>query len=240
MLVARSVGKLLIGSPASQSPEWLEIAGSMPPDIVTAATTIKMLPPWTHLIITHLLPARFRMKRSLRRAAELVVRPAMEMISNKVTTDKAQLEDGSFQGQEGENQKTLLRWMMDHVDDDENDRLSKMTRRVVFMSFVSTHTTSMAICDILFDLCAHPEFAGVLREEATNVTDELGPMGGRTGTKQWLGRLEKLDSFYVESQRFNYPGMRESHHTCLLTPWSCLLFTHRVHVKVVLTQRAHT
>lgn len=97
-----------------------------------------------------------------------------------------------------------------------------MSTRQAILTLASIHTTSMAAANILFDLCAHPEWFPVLREEIENITKELGPIGSGpgSGAKEWLPRLEKLDSFFVESQRINPPILRTSHSALLASFFS--------------------
>ena len=108
-----------------------------------------------------------------------------------------------------ENAHRRLRGMMDHGTEDEK-RVDKMSTRQAILTLASIHTTSMAVTNIIFDLCSYPEWFPVLREEIDNITAELGPIGStpESGSKQWLSRLEKLDSFFLESQRMNPPILR--------------------------------
>ena len=50
----------------------------------------------------------------------------------------------------------------------------------------------------------------VLTEEVEAVVKEYGHVGENPNisTKQWISRLEKMDSFFVESQRLNPPILR--------------------------------
>ncbi|KAI1819276.1 cytochrome P450 [Xylaria intraflava] len=83
----------------------------------------------------------------------------------------------------------------------------KMSTRQAILTLASTHTTPMAAANIVPDLCAHPECAPVLREETDEITADVRPISStpKSGSKQWLARLEKVDSFFIESQRVNPP-----------------------------------
>lgn len=67
------------------------------------------------------------------------------------------------------------------------------------LSFAAIHTSAAAPTQLLYDLCAMPEWIPILREEIQQVRDSCGEITGK-GT---LAKLEKLDSFMKESQRFN-------------------------------------
>lgn len=66
------------------------------------------------------------------------------------------------------------------------------------LSFAAIHTSAAAPTQLLYDLCAMPEWISILREEIREVreTEEINSKGA-------LAKLEKLDSFMKESQRFN-------------------------------------
>ncbi|KAJ8128392.1 hypothetical protein O1611_g5244 [Lasiodiplodia mahajangana] len=108
------------------------------------------------------------------------------------------------EGQQVDEEDTLLNWMMDHGTEDEN-QVDKMATRQAIITLASVHTTSMAIINMIFDLCAYPEWVPILREEIDKITTELGPIGStpESGSREWLPRLEKLDSFFLESQRMS-------------------------------------
>ncbi|KAI1337309.1 cytochrome P450 [Xylariaceae sp. FL0016] len=197
MLVARMSAKVFMGSPACRNEEWLKLSIDFSIDLFTAAFTLRMLPPWSHPVLAHLIPARYRVKRGMK-AAERIVGPLMDL--HRVNGERR------LSGEDIEEEDTLLNWMIDHGDENEN-RVASMSHRQIILSLASIHTTSMMVSNMIFDLCAYPEWFPVLREEISELRDELGPIGTscETGVKGWLPRLEKLDSFFVESQRINPP-----------------------------------
>ncbi|KAI1213723.1 cytochrome P450 [Annulohypoxylon truncatum] len=197
MLVARMSAKVFMGYPACRDVEWLNLSIDFSIDMFTAAFTLRMFPPYTHPVIAHLIPARYRINRNLK-TAERIIRPLMDM--HRAAARKRAM------GEQVDEDDTLLNWMMDHGDEKENVP-ENMSVRQAILTLASIHTTSIAVANILFDLCAWPEWFPILREEISQITDELGPIesGLRCGAKDWLSRLEKLDSFFIESQRFNPP-----------------------------------
>ncbi|RYP17317.1 hypothetical protein DL765_004608 [Monosporascus sp. GIB2] len=197
MLVARMSAKVFMGYPACRDPEWLRLSIDFSLDMFTAAFTLRMFPPWTHPLVAHLIPARYKIKRNLQ-SAQRILTPLMKRHEDAIKRRNA--------GEQVEEEDTLLNWMMDHGTEDER-RVDKMSTRQAILTLASIHTTSMAVANILFDLCAYPEWFPVLREEIDEITEELGPIGSspESGAKQWLPRLEKLDSFFIESQRVNPP-----------------------------------
>lgn len=63
-------------------------------------------------------------------------------------------------------------------------------------------STVIAVAQVLFDLCAHPEYVEPLRQEALSVLREKGY------TKQALADMKQMDSFMRESQRLSPPTLR--------------------------------
>ena len=200
MLVARMSAKVFMGYPACRDEEWLRLSIDFSLDMFTAAFTLRMFPPWTHPIVAHLIPARYKIKSNLR-TAQRILAPLMDKHNDAIRRRQA--------GEHVEEEDTLLNWMMDNGTEAEK-RVDNMSTRQAILTLASIHTTSMTVTNILFDLCAHPEWFPVLREEIDDITQKLGPIGSGpdSGSKQWLPRLEKLDSFFIESQRVNPPILR--------------------------------
>lgn len=79
----------------------------------------------------------------------------------------------------------------------------KLAGRTLILTLAASHTTSMAACQALFQMCEHPEYLSELREEVRSVVEE--DHGWRKTT---LTKLRKLDSFVKESQRVHPPSLR--------------------------------
>ena len=200
MLVARMSAKIFMGDPACRDPEWLRISIDFTYDMFLAAFTMRMFPPWMHPIVAHFVPARWRLRRQMRAAKRIVGGLMREHREAKKS---------------GNNQDTLLGWMVDNGDEKETS-ISEMAARQCVLTLASIHTTSMSVSNMLFDLCAHPEWFSVLTEEIDEAVAKYGMLGRDAGMnpKQWLQTLEKMDSFFVESQRINPPILR----TCQTPP----------------------
>ncbi|KAI1316819.1 cytochrome P450 [Xylariaceae sp. FL0255] len=197
MLVARMSAKVFLGEPACRDEEWLRLSIDFSLDMFTTAFTLRMFPPWTHPVVAHLIASRYRIKKNLA-SAKRILTPLMDKHADAIRKRS--------QGEKAEEEDTLLNWMIDHGTEDEN-RVDKMSARQAILTLASIHTTSMAVANIVFDLCAHPEWFAVLREEIDQIAADIGPVcsSPESGSKRWLARLEKLDSFFIESQRVNPP-----------------------------------
>lgn len=200
MCVARMSAKIFLGEPACRNLEWLRLSIDFSIDLFACAFLLRKVPSFLHPIVAPILPLRWRVARHLKRA-QVTIGPLMERHRECMRRREA--------GEEVEEEDTLLNWMMDNGTETEN-RLEEMASRQTILTLASIHTTSMAVSNLLFDLCANPEWFTVLREEISEIEKDLGKLGERpeVGAKQWLPRLEKMDSAFVESLRLNPPLLR--------------------------------
>jgi ent-kaurene oxidase len=76
--------------------------------------------------------------------------------------------------------------------------------------------------DFLFELCAHPEWISVLRDEIFKVKQGTGD-ADRKDIKQWLSRLERMDSFLLECFRLHPPIIckQTAHHAFRSSKFIC-------------------
>ncbi|KAI0436660.1 cytochrome P450 [Xylaria telfairii] len=191
MLVARMSARIFMGQPACREEEWLKVSIEFTYDMFLAAFTLRMFPPWMHPFVAHFVPARWRIRRQMKVAKKYV----------GALTKKH--EAAMRNGEKGED--TLLGWMVDHGTEKEKS-IPEMAARQCVLTLASIHTTSMSVSNLLFDLCAYPEWFPVLRDEIDEVVKTYGKIDeSELNHKQWLAKLEKMDSFIVEDQRINPP-----------------------------------
>ncbi|KAI0008538.1 cytochrome P450 [Xylariaceae sp. FL0662B] len=198
-LVARMSAKVFMGHPACRDREWLDLSIDFSIDMFKTAFTLRLFPPWTHVIVAHFIPSRWRIKSQMRTSEKIVGM----LMQNHADAVKRRSQGHSDIAEE---EDSLLDWMIDNGTEKETE-LSEMAARQCILTLASIHTTSMSVANLLFDLCAHPEWIPVLRKEVDDVTKALGKLGERAdvNTRQWLSKLEKMDSFMVESQRIHPP-----------------------------------
>ncbi|KAK8103052.1 cytochrome P450 monooxygenase [Apiospora sp. TS-2023a] len=187
MLVARMSARIFMGHPACREEEWLNVSINFTYDMFLAAFTLRMFPPWMHPLVAHFVPARWRIRRQMRTARNTPTHVA-----------------AGETGQAGDaNDDTLLAWMIDNGTESEK-AIPEMAARQCVLTLASIHTTSMSVSNLLFDLCTYPEWITVLREEIDEVVRTHGRIQeGQLNHKQWLAKLEKMDSFIIEDQRIN-------------------------------------
>ena len=91
----------------------------------------------------------------------------------------------------------FLTWMTNDAKGSEKTKtfLADLTLNI---SFTALFTSTAAILQLLYDLCAMPEYVEPLREEIRDVQRQHGQLD-----RVAIGQMYKLDSFMKESQRFN-------------------------------------
>ncbi|KAI1745273.1 cytochrome P450 [Xylaria scruposa] len=194
MLVSRMSASVFVGHPACRNEKWLNLSFDYSIDVMVTSFLMRLFPIWSHPIVARLLPSRRRVAKNLRLARE-IIEPLIEKHTEAATRRAA--------GENVDEEDTILNWMKDNGTEDEVV-IDKLATRQLVISFASIHTTTAAIMNVIFDLCTHPEWIPVLREEIEGIVKEFGFINSmHSGTKQWLQRLEKLDSFINESQRTN-------------------------------------
>ena len=127
---------------------------------------------------------------------------------------RTQAQRGEVALTEEEAQDTLLDWMLDNGKGSEVS-VEEMAARQCVLTLASIHTTASQTANMMFDLCEHPQWWGVLREEVDEIAKELGSpaLAGKKGgvsIKEWCVSLEKMDSFFQETQRREPPIIRMS------------------------------
>lgn len=161
---------------------------------------LRFFPPWTHRLLSWLIPTTYRGHRYIRKAKELLV-PEIERRRRAAAAGKTLSNDNN-----------LLSWMIDIATVEEGDAASLAHLEVV-MSLASIHTSQMNAVHVLYDIVSRPEYLDLIREEIKQVAEEDGPW------MQWqkpsFTKLRKLDSFMRESQRFNPPTLLSMHRVML-------------------------
>ncbi|OKL55589.1 hypothetical protein UA08_09170 [Talaromyces atroroseus] len=82
-----------------------------------------------------------------------------------------------------------------------HDDVETTVQRLMVTYLGSGPSTVIDVAQVLFDLCAHPEYVEPLRQEALEVLRKGGY------TKQALADMKKMDSFMRESQRLRPPTL---------------------------------
>lgn len=151
-----------------------------------------MFPQWTKPYIAQLVPSIW-LVRYYRYRANTILEPLIAQRRKEQATS-ASVRDEKFDN--------LLQFMMDAAIGTDS-RPDKLAGRTLILTLASSHTTSMAACQTLFQMCEYPEYIAELRQEVSRAVQ--ADQGWRKTT---LTKLKKLDSFIKESQRVHPPSLR--------------------------------
>lgn len=153
---------------------------------------MRLFPEFIQPFISFFTPHAWKVPQNLRFAQSLIVPLVMERKAKQAVPD-----------QPYEKPNDLLQWMMDAADDEEGQP-EKLAHRQLLLTLAAIHTSSMAVTHVLFDLCHRPQYIVPIRSEIEKAVIEDG--GWKKAT---LNKMQKLDSFLKESQRFSPPSLRK-------------------------------
>lgn len=154
---------------------------------------LRVFPDWAKPTVAFFLPTCWAVDAALRKAKRLVIPIIRER-------RRREIEDADYVKPED-----FLQHLMDGGVDIQDD-VDTTAQRLMVTYLGSGPSTIIAVAQVLFDLCAHPEYVEPLRQEAIEV---LRKSGGYS--RQALANMKKMDSFMRESQRLSPPTLRKFH-----------------------------
>ncbi|EFE32723.1 cytochrome P450 monooxygenase, putative [Trichophyton benhamiae CBS 112371] len=188
-LLARVSARIFVGRANCRNEEWLSASIDYTENIFITVMTLRMMPRYLHPFVAPLLPWYWRIRSNLATAKRFI---------GPIIRERREAE--ARQGKDYQKHEDLLQWMMDGANEKESNP-DMIAHIELLLTLASIHTSSMATSNVMYDLCAHPEYFEPLREEMLSARREDG--GWRKTT---LTKLRKLDSFLKESQRMNPPS----------------------------------
>ncbi|KAL4972598.1 putative cytochrome P450 [Aspergillus desertorum] len=178
-IVAR-VSSCMFGGPTlSRNKEWVQSSISFATDGFIGAQALKEYPEWLKPIAARFIPAIENIKKHYENAEKA----AIPLLVERART--------------GTVAKALLYWMAEDAKGYEQD-LEFLAGILLKVSFAAIHTSAAAPSQLVYDLCAMPEYIEPLRKE---ISANTGPDG--MISRQGFQNMSKLDSIMKESQRFN-------------------------------------
>ena len=167
------------GTILSENREWVQASIAFAIDGFIGAQAIKKYPEPLKPIGKYFIPEI----RKIKRHYEAAERAAIPLLKQRE--------------RDGEKALDLLYWMADQAQGPEKDK--KFIAGILLkVSFAAIHTSAAAPSQLIFDLCAMPEYIEPLRREMETAMTADGMID-----KQGFVKLVKLDSIMKESQRFN-------------------------------------
>jgi hypothetical protein len=175
----------------AEDEEYLSTATSYSENGFRHHFNLRVFPDWAKPVVARFLPTSWRVDRALRRAKRIIIPLIRER-------RRREQEDPSY-----EKPDDFLQHLMDGGQEIHDD-VETTVQRLMVTYLGSGPSTIIAVAQVLFDLCAHPEYVEPLRQEALEVLRKGGY------TKQALADMKKMDSFMRESQRLSPPTLRQS------------------------------
>ncbi|ATZ58333.1 hypothetical protein BCIN_16g01490 [Botrytis cinerea B05.10] len=203
-IVALVSGRVFVGRPLSRNEEWIQASTQYTVDSAKARDAAVEWPVWARYFVLPFLPDIKKVKTHTAKAADLL-KPVINQYLQRAREGKG-IRGESSNGVD-DAQGTFVGWIMKHTSPELREDPYTLAINQLSLSFASIHTTTMALCHILFDLASHPEFIAPLREEIERVIAEDGfevdSSGKKSLKKQSMVKLKKLDSLMKESQRLS-------------------------------------
>jgi cytochrome P450 len=189
-VVARLSSRIFMGAELCRDPSWLKISAEY---TVCAMQGIREMRSWNPAVrpIVHWFLPSCRKLRSMVKEARKIVNGVLEKRRADQAAGITSLEHND-----------ALKWFEDQA----KGRPYDPTVLQIALVFVSSHTTTDLLTQVLFDLAQHPELIEPLRKEAISVLRE----GGWKGLSQH--NLKLLDSVIKETQRLKPIGISRSRH----------------------------
>lgn len=197
-IVGRASARVFVGPDLCRDESWLNTAEGYTNNVFITIVALRLLPFWAKPIVHCCLPSSWKIHYHWWRAR----RQLLPVIAQR------QMEKDMLMSRKDEGLGNFLQMLMDEAGDGPDGDPITIAKRVLSLTLASNHTTTMALVETLYDLCAHPEYIRDLREE---VVEAVALDGG--WHKTTLTRMRKLDSFMKESQRVHPPSYSE-HNWC--------------------------
>ena len=189
-IIALVSGRIFVGLPLSRTEDWVQIAINWANDVFALLTRTARYPVWLRSIIIPYLSDTKKVTQHRVQAKRFFEPTFTEQIQAKL--------DGTLSQYVESRQPTLSTWMLKYVAD-RHMNVESLVRHQLGISWASIHTSTGALVHTIFDLAARPEYQQPIRDELEAVLRESN---GNLG-KAELKRLNKMDSFFKESQRYN-------------------------------------
>lgn len=193
-IVGRASARVFVGPDLCRDESWLHAAEGYTNNVFITIVALRLLPFWAKPIACFFLPSSWQIHYHWWQAKRLLL--------PLIARWKRERELGVENEMDGLG--NFLQMLMDEAGDGPDSDPVTIAKRVLSLTLASNHTTTMALAEAVYDLCAHPEYIEELREEVQKAVSE-----DQGWQKTTLTKMRKLDSLMKESQRVNPPSQSE-------------------------------
>lgn len=184
------------GEALCRDESWLSISRTYTAVGYNAVRALRLCPPLVRPFMHRVLPATRALRRQYATCAKLI-------------EDHQRKLRGSGSQEAGSEKLDYIHWA--EAESATTGRPYDLVRGQLGFVVAVMHTTSALLTNIMFDLCARPEYITPLRQEFHRVTGGSGVLDAKTQ----LHQLKLMDSFMKESQRLaggNYCKLAQTKH----------------------------
>jgi ent-kaurene oxidase len=154
-LITSSTSRDSVGPSLCRNEEWLRTTTGYTLDVHKASEELLTYPAIVRPVVRHFLSSCRQLKGRFGVARRLLL-PAFE----------------ERRSRNGKDYQDMLQWLVGLAQgrDGEPDRLVK---RILFLNMAAIYTTATTAANVLLDLCARPEYIGILREEMSSQFEKM-------------------------------------------------------------------
>lgn len=179
-VACRAGNRAFIGYPLCRDSDWTDLNMQLTNAVIKEGLILSLFPKFMMP-----LAARFATK-----TADRVKRGARHL--SPIITERLR-HMREFGEKWNDKPDDFLQWCLDEGKETSADLLAA---RMFAINFAATHTTSNTFAQALYCLAAYPQYVQPLREEVQTI------IGSDGWTKEALAKLQKVESFLKETQRF--------------------------------------
>lgn len=199
LIAARLSTRVFLGERVCRNKEWLRLSLDYVSACMTAVAKLSILHPRLRRIFSLLMVEFWKMPRLLR-SLQKCLEPEVEARRRSCRSMRPPCEDPLLSQQRPQQLSPLdvLQWMVDKAA---SGVPFDPVLGQVYLSSVSTHTTSLTMVAAMYELLANPQYLEPLRKEVADVLVEE-----RGWTRRALQKMVLMDSVLKESQRMHMLG----------------------------------
>ncbi|GME34330.1 Cytochrome p450 [Neofusicoccum parvum] len=179
--LARLSTRVFLGPELCRNDEWLDVFINFVTYAFSAMQRLRTWHPWLRPIANVFLPESRKLRQEIAHARRLI----------EPLIDQRRRENSNDSGK--------ARGTIDWMDQVAKGRSYDPVMTQLFFSLFAVHTTTELVTNVMYDICAHPEYIEPLRDEIEGVLRAEG------WKKTSLFNMKFLDSFLNEVQRLS-PG----------------------------------
>ncbi|EKG22176.1 Cytochrome P450 [Macrophomina phaseolina MS6] len=179
-VIAAGNSSAFFGDEVAHDHHFVEAALRYPEELFTSAEILRLIPGWTVGLVAPILRWRSR-------ASKLMIERLRPLVEQR-------MEDFAKDPQ-GDRHVDCLEFFVEASRTKDPWSAQKILQVILGVWFASVHQPALALVYALDDLCRHPEYIGLLRQDLEDFA------GGRASPK--VENIPLLDSFLKESARLH-------------------------------------